>query len=573
MKKPFSKKGPCPASEELARYRFTEGRERDRMDHHLAGCTDCLESIDIGNRFDPESEQPPEALLRRIQSLPFRTALRRSRRKVVSSPGRPVLRYAVAMGLLFSIGVFLYFAPRSSEKNPPVQAQTPGEKEKVQKQKRPPLQPVVPVPSPDKKKIVPGPEKEEVVRMIPVRKETSPLPVPGKNPKPEPIPEPGTGPETTIARVSIGKISGSLLHSGKAISSGEQVAPGDLLQTPFGREARLEFSGVVLWMDHRTQVRLEKGPRVTLVRGKIFLRSAPGLEVWTPVGTLIPIGTEFQVETGEKGSTTVIVKEGKVRFQNHKGKREVPAGCRSTGKAGRKPGPAERLRKLSSLFAWVDSVDRAVAPGPGAFVRLYPTGSRSPLVITAPHVPVETQSREIAAFLAETLEVPLVVGTGYKGRVPRVDLNEPGANEESRGAYLEYAGAIRSAADRLPLPFLVEIHAYGNKNSETPVIEISTSGFTRGELERIKKIYAGLLEKIQPEIRARLVFDLTDPKYEVDGKTRNFKYGSSVLRKTGVFQKQFVQRGWKVELPWIVRYSVQEHYRTILAELIRSVRH
>ncbi len=556
MKTLFENSGLCLSDEELGRYPFAKGADRDRMDRHLAGCADCLELIAVVP--SKESVSPPESLVRRIQSLPSRTSYRRNRR--APAPGKPLLRLAVAAGLLLAVGTILWFAPRPAAEKPPVQAKTPPVV--PGKKPTPPLPEELFVPLPE-------PKEEKIVRETPVEK--TPVPRPEKSPETKPEPEKKSEPapprETRVAKILSLEVSGTLIRE----NGPDPVKPGDLLRTPFGGEARIRFQGIVLWMDHRTHIRLEEGPRVVLERGKICIRSAPGLEVRSPAGTIRPLGTEFLVEADEKGTTSVVVRAGSVLFENEKGGRNVPAGCRSTGKGGRKPGPAVRLRNLSPLFSWVEKVDLAVGTEQAPFVRLYSTGKRSPLVITAPHVPVETRSKEIASFVAEKLDVPLVVGHGYKG-ARRIVLNEPGDDEAGRHAYQEYVTVIRDAAHRLPLPFLVEIHAYGVKNDETPVIEISTSGFRKAELERLKRLYEKLLEKYRPEIRALLVFDLTDPAYEVDGRKRNFKYGSDILRKSGVFQKKFAARGWKVELPWAVRYPGLERYRTILADLVRAAR-
>jgi ferric-dicitrate binding protein FerR (iron transport regulator) len=569
MKTPFLKIGPCLTKEELARYRSLEGTDRDRIDRHLSGCMNCFALLSDSLEEHGEEEGPSTALLRRVESLPSRMAYRRSRRSPVPNRQNPLLRLAVAAALLLAIGSGFLFLPGSSEEKEPVHVMTPSsKKEESPVPKDLPGKPDVDNPSEDptvvEPKVKPNVEPKREPSLTPEPEKEKDLPDSEREPvieKPK---------ESTVVKVLLSRVEGTLLCRGEPLSSGSEISPGDPLRTPFGTEARVTFAGGTVWVDHQTEIQMDQGGRLHLRRGKIYLQSAPGLKVQTPAGFIRPQGTKFQVETDAKGTTRVVVQAGRVRFENGLGGRNILAGCRVVGKVGKRPGPSIHMKNPEEVFLWVKGIDKVVAEGEDPFLRLYRTEKKVPLLFSAPHVPVETQSKEIATFLAQSLDAPLIVGSGFKG--PRgIDLNEPGKSEASRTAFLAYVEALRKGEAGFPIPFLVEIHAYGEKDGESPVIEIATSGFRKAELERIKNRYEELVKKLQPQVRARLVFDLTDPTYEVDGVKRDFKYKSTLLRSSGVFQKKISLRGWKVSLPWEVRYTSREHYRTILLELLREI--
>ncbi len=575
MKTPFSKIGPCLTKEKLARYRSLEGTDRDRIDRHLSGCMNCFALLSDSPDEHREEEGPSTALLRRVESLPSRMRYRRSRRSPVSDRQNPLLRLAVAAALLLAVGSGFLFLPGSSEEREPVHVMTPSsEKEERPAPKDLPEKPDVDIPSEDPVVVEFQPEPKSKPNLEPKREpDPAPKPEPEKEKK---LPDSEREPvieepkESTVVKVLLSRVEGTLLCRGEPLSSGAEISPGDPLRTPFGTEARVTFPGGTVWIDHQTEFQIDQGVRLHLSSGKIYLQSAPGLEVETPAGFIRPQGTKFQVETDVKGTTRVVVQAGRVRFENGFGGRNIIAGCRVIGKVGKRPGPSIHMKNPEEVFLWVKGINNVVDAGEDPFIRLYRTEKKAPLLFSAPHVPVETQSKEIATFLAQSLDAPLIVGSGFKG--PRgIDLNEPGKSEASRTAFLAYVEALRKGEVGFPIPFLVEIHAYGVKDGKPPVIEISTSGFRKAELEGIKNRYEELVKKLQPQVRARLVFDLTDPTYEVDGVKRDFKYKSTLLRSSGVFQRKISLRGWKVSLPWEVRYTSREHYRTILLELLREI--
>ncbi|MDP6959773.1 MAG: FecR family protein, partial [Planctomycetota bacterium] len=357
---------------------------------------------------------------------------RRSRRISVSNQQNPLLRLSVAAALLLVIGSVFLFFPSSPEKKEPVHVITPpSENLESQDPKELAEKPDVDNPSEDLVAVEPQPKpKPEPKPDLVTEPEREPSLIPEPEPEEEKkTPDPKREPvleepkESTVVKVLLSRVEGTLLCKGQPLSSGSEVAPGDALRTPFGTEARVTFAGGTVWLDHQTKIQMNPGGKLHLSSGKIYLQSAPGLEIQTPAGIIRPEGTKFQVETDVKGVTRVVVQTGRVRFENGFGGRNILAGCRVIGKVGKRPGPSIHVKDLEDLFLWVKGVDQGVAEGKSPFLRLYRTEKETPLLLSAPHVPVETQSKEIATFLAQKLGAPLIVGHGFKG--PRgIDLNE-----------------------------------------------------------------------------------------------------------------------------------------------------
>lgn len=160
---------------------------------------------------------------------------------------------------------------------------------------------------------------------------------------------------------------------------GLHLLPGSMLDTRAGRAVvRLE-SGVFIYVNERTTVRVaaaylkiehgELACDTTLATTRITLRTSDG--------TAVHVGTRFSVEV-TPADTTVTVVEGRVKVENEQGAVVVPAGHIVTVSKG-KPLAASRKANVAALMAWVQPLrvqqaSRAPAAGLLAWWPMDETG-------------------------------------------------------------------------------------------------------------------------------------------------------------------------------------------------------
>lgn len=553
----FPKDGPCLTIEEVADYLARRPADPERVERHLAGCPECLDlALGAHALAGGEADAPARAVERALSLRPARR-LPSARRLRPRRRPNPFLSLAAAAAVVL---VAVLAAVALTQRTPaPV----------------PPAPPVVrQTRDPERTEA-----KEPVRRDEPRREERTDEKVVEKkvDPKREAKPErgiadrvPGPRSETKVRAevLAVRSVTGRVRYRDRELRAGDALELVDALRTPFGECARIETAGTTIHVHHDTGFSLGPGPVVRLDQGRLFIRSASGLRAETSAGSVTPLGTEFGLEVSGN-VTTVVVRSGLVRFANARGEQKVEKGQLLRCAPGQTPGRPARA-DLAAALAWVEGMERAGGGPDAAWMILYPAPQRSGIVVTAPHMPIETQTSRIAAGLAERLQTSLVVAHGYK-RPRKIDVNVPGDDPASREAYDEYRRLIRDGASASPVPFLVEIHGYGDEE-DPAVIEIATAGFAVADAEAVKRTYARLLRKHAPEVQATLVFDVTDPTYEAGGKRIKFKYPALDLRTRGVFRKEVAARGWKVSLPHACRWRCRDAYVAILAELVESLR-
>lgn len=528
---PFKKEGLCLTDAEIATWLATHSDER--VEAHLAGCADCLDlvlSAHALSKSEPQRTPSVRRLPRRKSTNPF----------VSLAAAAAVLLVAVLAAIALTQRNDAPPGPVAQPKPPPKREETPKREEKIV----------------EKKEETPEPKREEKIvekREEPKREEKKEKGIAGRIPGPKSE----TVPEREVFAVR--SVTGRVLRKGVEIRAGDAIDAADVLRTPFGEHAKIEAGGGTFLVHHETEFALRPaGIRVT--KGRVLIRD---FAAETPAGSLVPTGTEYSVEVAGN-VTTVIVKSGSVQFKTARGEQKVAEGQLVRCTAGQAPGRPARVVDLELALSWAAAMEK------DAWLQLYPAARRSPLVVTAPHMPIETQTSKFARTVAEKLDVSLVVAHGYK-RTRNTEVNVPGDTDEEKAVYEEYRRLVREAGSVAPLALLVEIHGYGDAD-EPPIIEISTTGFTERELLQLKGTYARLLKKHAPEVEAMLVFELTDPTYEWDGKKIKFKYGAGDMKTKGIFRKDVTARGWKVELPHACRYKCHDAYAAILADLIASLR-
>lgn len=530
MNLPFPREGACLADEEIAAYLDHRAEDADRVERHLAGCGDCLDLL-LGARKAKESEDPiSERLTARIVAMGPSRKNPSIRRFLERRRTNPLVGLAAAAAvILVGIVAVLSLAERRSP-----DLRTPEK--------------------PIRSDEWPGDAKREIAEKSgePHRRDEGT----------EPLRKHGIA-ETSPIRVDA--VAGRVQCGDRELQVGDFVRASDTLRTRFAESARLEVAGTTLVIHHETEFGLGGAGAIRLERGKLFLRSDRGWSAETPSGTVNGLGAETSLEVVE-GVTGVVVKSGDVLFRNAFGARRIEKGL--TLRCGRDEAPPfpSRVADLNATLAWTGRVERAARSPNEAYLMLYPVARRGGLVVTAPHMPIESQTARFAASVAERRHASLVVASGFK-RIRQIEVNVPGATGESVAAYEEYRRLVGEAADRTPLDLLVEIHGYGGEG-EPPMIEIATTGFAVQELGRLKQVYAKLLQKHRPGIEAMLVFEATDPTYEYGGKKIRYKYGVGAMATHGIFRKEITTRGWKVELPYACRYPEHEKYEAILADLI-----
>lgn len=532
---PFRKEGSCLTDAEIASWLAHEPNERVEL--HLAGCADCLDLVLAAHELSKAEAAP-----RKMPSV--RRFPRRSRTN-------PLLALAAAAAVvLVAILAVMAITQRSETPQAPVAQPRPQPKKEEPRTEEKIVE--------KKDETPPKREEEKIVEKTPEKRDEK---------KPHGVADrhPGiTGTETAVEKktpevFAVRSVTGRVMRNGVELKSGDVLEATDVLRTPFGEHAKIEAGAGTFLVHHDAEFALRPaGIRVT--RGRVFVRD---FAAETPAGSLVPTGTEYSVEVSGN-VTTLIVKSGSVQFKTARGEQKAAEGQLVRCTAGQAPGRPARVVDLEAALAWTGALEKE------AWLQLYAATKRSPLVVTAPHMPIETQTSKFARTLAENLDVSLVVAHGYK-RTRNTEVNVPGDTDEERVVYEEYRRLVREAGSVAPLGLLVEIHGYGDAD-EPPIIEISTTGFTERELLQLKQTYAKLVKKHAPEVEAMLVFELTDPTYEWDGKKIKFKYGAGDMKTKGIFRKDVTARGWKVELPHACRYKSHDTYVAILTELIDSLR-
>jgi len=117
-----------------------------------------------------------------------------------------------------------------------------------------------------------------------------------------------------------------------SLSPGVSLHPRDGLRTADGRAALGLAEGGSLRLDRRTRLRLLGPARVDLEAGAVYFDSAgrragaPPLELRTPVGTVVDVGTRFEARVDEAGGLQVRVREGSVQVDGDGVEEVVEAG-------------------------------------------------------------------------------------------------------------------------------------------------------------------------------------------------------------------------------------------------------
>lgn len=530
MNLPFPREGRCLTDEEIAAYLDHRAEESDRLERHLAGCEDCLDLL-LGVR---KAEEPavavPERLTARIVAMGPSRRNPSIRRFLERRRTHPLLALAAAAAvILVGIVAVLSLTER-------LMPSARKREEAVRTDERP------------------GETKEDVAEKFhEPRRSGGETDGPRKNAIAE------AGPAIIDA------VAGRIACGDRELKVGDPIRATDTLRTRFGESARVEVLGTTLWVHHETDFGLDNNGAVRLDRGRLFLRGDRGWFAETPSGTVHATGADVSLEVAD-GATAVTVKSGAALFRNSFGARRIEKGLALRCSPGEAPPFPSRVADLNGALAWTAQVERATRSPKEAGLILYPAARRTSLVVTAPHMPVESQTARFATNLAERRKASLVIANGYK-RIRRIEVNVPGDTGESRAAFEAYRRLVTEAADRSPLGLLVEIHGYGGEGDPS-VIEIATTGFTTEELQQCKQTYAKLLQKHRPKVEAALVFEATDPTYEYGGRKIRYKYGVGSMATRGIFQKEIAARGWKVELPYACRYEAHEKYEAILSDLI-----
>lgn len=153
----------------------------------------------------------------------------------------------------------------------------------------------------------------------------------------------------------------------RAAAIGERLRDRDVVATSANTRAALRFTddGSILRVNPNSQVRLTAGDeRGVLVRtlqlefGEVWARvthhQGTTLRVQTPAGVAAVKGTEFVVQVGRDGTTTVLTLEGVVEFFNQAGRVDVPAGRKVTVDSATRapqavPATAEDVRRATDV--------------------------------------------------------------------------------------------------------------------------------------------------------------------------------------------------------------------------------
>lgn len=566
---PFRDAGPCPSDEVLAAYLggTLPEADRERAELHLAACEECLDTIVAAH--EARTGELAERAVRKIEGLvaPRRLPVRRFPRRRERGPAGLVA--AVAAAVFVGVVALVAVTSRQPANPPPVAEKGPRVDPPAPEPPPPPPEPLREKPAEPRPDPPPRPKPLEESRPAvrpPEPKEPRPVPPPPPEP---PRPEP---PRTVVeAALTVEAASGDVRLGERAVRKGDRLTPAQTLRTAFASHGRVEAGGAVFAFHQTTQVALGPGPSAKVIEGRLFVKSAPGLRVETPAGSVTPIGTEFAVDVAGD-ETWVAVREGAVVLENAHGKATVRKDQVVRCLRGRAPGAAARLAGPAAHFDWAE---KTAAP---AYVMLYPGPRKNAgVVIAAPHSPYVGRTAEVAAAVAERLRVACVIGHGYARRGDYDWVHLPGGTPEEKAVFAEYARLVREGAGVSPARLVVQVLGMGGpatNERDEPVIEVATAGFTKEDAQRMKESFAAIVRKHKPETEMKLVLDLTDPKYEVGGREVSFRTGASRLRQAGIFRSDIAARGLHVTLPWTVRATagMRGQYGAILADWLESIR-
>ena len=377
-----------------------------------------------------------------------------------------------------------------------------------------------------------------------------------------------TRPESFV----LADVAGEVWIGDRPAKSGDAVGGGDVVRTLPGAAGSVVAGGATIRLDAGAELALRPsgegpGPAIDLAAGRIFVKSAPGLRVTTPAGTLVPTGTAFAVTLAGK-ETTVAMREGTVRFETAHGKVDVRPGQAATCVEGRAPKTPARIVDPAAEFAWVDDV------AAGRWFRVIPPGRRAGVVIAAPHAPHEIRSNVFAAGLARRLEAGAAIAWGQVADGMCRTLDIPGDSAAENALFEGWVRRLREAAGGPGVRLLVEIHSKLEGDASRTVIDGITAGFAKDELERMKRSFDAVVKKRKPPVAMRLVFDVTDPTYEYEGRTIPSRQDATGLKTNGVLRREIAARGLLLALPTEVRTdpALCEAYEGILAEWLEGVR-
>lgn len=172
-----------------------------------------------------------------------------------------------------------------------------------------------------------------------------------------------------VARVE--RVSGSLLTGEETLAVAAEIAAGAELSTGSpgsgrsGRAALRMVDGQSVRLDQGTTVRLASASSLELVQGSVYIDSPPSeaidrhLEVLTDLGTVVEIGTQFEVRLDADGGVLdVRVREGAVSVRH--------AGLSVTARLGealtvRRDGSVSRSSVATDAAVWDWVLDIAPA--------------------------------------------------------------------------------------------------------------------------------------------------------------------------------------------------------------------
>ncbi len=171
-----------------------------------------------------------------------------------------------------------------------------------------------------------------------------------------------------IATVEL--VDGSVMAGDGALIAGSRIGAGAEVTTGAGEYGAGRLSlrmagGQSLRVDSATSLRLVSDRRVELLRGRIYIDSPPGtanaggVDVETALGTVVEIGTQFEVSFDERaGELDVRVREGAVAVRRDE---QSITARRGEALAVRRDGSVSRAESSTTPEQWGWVLDAAPA--------------------------------------------------------------------------------------------------------------------------------------------------------------------------------------------------------------------
>ncbi len=351
----------CPGPESwLALYGGElDEAESGRLARHLQACAPCQTAFDtlcdrgaqIAGAFASARVAAPRAARPR-GALP----VRRSRWGIA---------VAAAAAFVVALAGVLVLAPKAGRT--PVAVKTAPAPAPPEPEALPgpvPVPPTPPAPRPPVERPVPLPPRPDPLPPSPVpRPVPPPEPVPAPEPRPAPVPPPPpTAPRTVAVAAALERVTGEVrildeapvaAEAGQAVGTGQGVhcvGKESAAVVAYADGTRFELGPDAILRDVRDRQppgsgRPVKGKSAFLAQGTLTARvprqpAGEPLVISTPHGESRVLGTTFKlvVEAGEKGSTRLEVREGKVRLTRRGGRgADVAAGQFAVAAPGAEP--------------------------------------------------------------------------------------------------------------------------------------------------------------------------------------------------------------------------------------------